>query len=69
MSGGESEARAKGGNVVVETGGFGFVGDADGGLGGGEDVGSGGDIREGDCDRRLVKCGGYCSNHNLSDRV
>ena len=33
MSGGEAEARAKGGNAVVVTGGSVFGGDADGGPG------------------------------------
>ena len=35
MSSGEAKARAKGGNVMVVKGGFGFGGDADGGPGGG----------------------------------
>ena len=42
MSGGKGEYRAKGGNVVVVTGGSGFGGDVDGGLGGGSDRGGGG---------------------------
>ena len=70
MSGGEEEAKAKGGNEMVGTGGFGFGRDTDSGLGGGSDGGVGGDRRDGDgdVDGRLVKWGGYCSNHNLRDR-
>ena len=41
MSGNEVEDRSKGGNVVAVAGGFGFVGDADGGSGGVEDRGEG----------------------------
>ena len=55
MYSGESEARAKGENVVVGTGGYGLVGDGDGGLvdkAGGE---GGGDGRYGHYDGRLVK--------------
>ena len=55
MSGGEAEDRAKGGNVMVVTGGFVSEGDVDGGLVGRGDVGGGGD---GDYDGRLVKWGG-----------
>ena len=70
MSGGETESRGKGGNaVVVGTGGFGFVGDADSGPGGGADKGVKGEGWEGDYDGRLVKWVGYCSNHNLRDRA
>ena len=65
MSGGEAEARANGGNVMVGTGGFLFGGYVDGGPGGGADRGVGGDVRDGDFDRQLVKWGGYCSIHNL----
>ena len=61
MYGSEAEARTKGGNVVVGTGGFGFGGDADGGPGGG------GYLWDGYCDGRLVKWRGYCSNHNLRE--
>ena len=69
MHGGKTEARDKGGNVVVRTEGFGFGGDVDSGLGGGADGGRRGEGRGGDCNGRLVKWGGYCSNHNLRYRV
>ena len=68
MSGGEAEARTKGGNVVVGTVGFGLGGDADSCPGSGEDRGGRGDRRAGDCDGQLVKWGGYCSNHKRRDR-
>ena len=68
MSVSEAEARAKGGNEMVRTGGFGFGGDADVGPGGGGDRGVGGDERDGECDGLLVKWGGYCRNHNLRGR-
>ena len=48
MSGGEAEARAKGGNAVLGTGGSVFGGDADGIPGGGAYGGRGGYIRDGD---------------------
>ena len=47
--GGEVEARDKGGNTMVVTQGFVFVGDADGSLVGG------GDKIDRDCDRRQFK--------------
>ena len=47
--GGEVEARDKGGNTMVVTQGFVFVGDADGSLVGG------GDKQDRDCDRRQFK--------------
>ena len=59
----------KGGNAVVVTGGFGFGGDADGGLGGGVYRWGRGEGQYGDYDGRLVKQGGYCSNHNLRERA
>ena len=55
MSGGEAEARAKGGNVVMEIGGFGFEWYADVGLEGRADGGVGGYGQDRDCDERLVK--------------
>ena len=56
MSGGEAEARAKSGNVVVGTEGSGSGGDADGGPGGRADRGGGyGRDGERDYDGRLVK--------------
>ena len=48
MSGGETEARGKGGNAVVGTGGFVFLGDADSGPGGGVDGGVREEGRKGD---------------------
>ena len=57
MSGGEAEARAKGVNAVVVTGGFGFGGYVDGGPGGGGDGGEREDGWDGDCDGGLVKWG------------
>ena len=68
MYDGEAKASAKGGNAVVRTGRSGFGGDADGGPGGGADGGVRGDGWDGECNRKLVKGGGYCSKHNLSDR-
>ena len=65
MSGGEAEAGAKGGNVIVGTGGFVFGGDADNGPEGGGDGRDG----DGDGDGRLVKLGGYFSKHSLSYRA
>ena len=50
MSGVEAEARAKSENAVVGTGRYGFVGDADGSLGGGADRGGGGDGWDRNCD-------------------
>ena len=67
MSGGEAEAGGKGGNAMVVTRGFGFVGDADSRPGGGADRGVGEDGWDGDCNRQLVNWGGYCSNHNLKE--
>ena len=58
MSGDEAEARDKGGNSVVVTGGFGFRGYADSGPGGGPEGGGGRYERYRDCYRRLVKRGG-----------
>ena len=69
MSGRKAESRAKGLNVVVGTGGFGFVGDRDGGPGRRSYGGGGRNRRDGDSNGRLVKWGGYCSNHKLSDRA
>ena len=69
MYGGKPESRAKVDNAAVGTGGFGFGVDADGGPGG-RGYGRGrGDGRDGDCDRQLVKCGGYCGNYNLRERA
>ena len=65
--GGEAEAGAEGDNAAAVTGGIGFGWDADGDPGGGEDGGSGGYGRDGDCNGRLVKWGGYCSNHTLRE--
>ena len=48
VSSGKAEARAKGGNAVVGTGGLGFGGDMDGGPGGGADGEGGGDGPETD---------------------
>ena len=48
--------------------GFVFGGDTDGSPGGGVDGGGREDGWDGDCDGRLVKWGGYYSNHNLRDR-
>ena len=67
MSVSKEEARAKGGNAVVGTGGFGFGRDLGGGPEGGEDGGGGGYRQDKFCNGRLVKWGGYCSNHNLRD--
>ena len=53
MSGVEAEAEAKGGNVMVGTGGFGFGGDVDGSLGG-RVYG-----RDRDFEGQLVKLGEY----------
>ena len=58
MSGVKTEARDKGGNAVVVTGGFGFGGDAYGGLGCRSDRGNRGEGRDGDCNVKLVKLGG-----------
>ena len=58
MSGDKEEARAKGGNTMVVTLGFGFGRDADGGPRGRVDGGGGGDGWDRNCDRRLVKWGG-----------
>ena len=69
MSGGKAEARAKGGNAVVGTGGFVFIGDMNVGPGGGADGGGKGDGRYGDCGRKIVQWGGYCSKHNLRYRA
>ena len=69
MSSGKAEARAKSDNAVVVIGGYGFGGDADGGPGGGADGGGRRDGRDGNCDRRLIKWGGYFSKHNLMDRA
>ena len=49
-TGKKAEARAKGDNAVLGTGGFGFGGDEDGGPGGGSGGGGGGDRQDGDCD-------------------
>ena len=57
-SGSKEEARTKGGNAMVGTGGFVFGGDVDSGLGGGVDRGGGGDGQDRDCDGQLVKLGG-----------
>ena len=57
VSGGEKEARDKGGNAVVGTGGFLFGGDVDGGLGDGSDGGDRGEGWYRDCGRKLVKWG------------
>ena len=62
------EAMEKGGNVMVVTGGFVFVRDADSGLGGGAEGGAREYGWDGDWNGRLIKWGGYCSNHNLSYR-
>ena len=69
VSGGESEARSKSENAVMRIGGSGFGGDLDGGLGGRADGGGRGDGRDGNCNRQLIKWGGYCSKHNLRDRA
>ena len=69
MSGVKKETRDKVENTVVVTGGFGFGGDADGGPGGGAYGGGRGEGRDRNCNGRLVKWGGYCSNHNLRDRA
>ena len=69
MSGDKTKARGNGGNAVVVTGVLVFVGDADSGLGGGADGGVRGVVRDGDYDGRLIKLGGYCSNHNLRERA
>ena len=45
----------------MRKGGFGFGGDADGDLGGGVDR------QDGDYNGRMVKCGGYFSNHKLRE--
>ena len=63
------EARGKGGNAVVVTGGFRFGGDTDSGQGGGADGGVRGEVWEGDYNGRLVKWGGYCSNDNVMYRA
>ena len=68
MSGGKAEARAKGRDMVMVTGGYVFGGDVDGGLGGRSDGREGGDGRDRDCNGRLVKCRGYFIKHNLMDR-
>ena len=49
--------------------GFGFGGNADGGLGGGADRVRGVYGRDEDGNVRLFKWRGYCSNHNLRDRA
>ena len=49
------EARSKGGNAVMEIGGFGFGGYDDVGLEGRADGGVGGYGRDRDCNERLVK--------------
>ena len=67
MSGVKSKASNKDGNAMVVTRGFEFGGDADGGLGGRVYGGDGGDGQDGECNRRLAKWGGYCSNHKLRD--
>ena len=69
VSSSKMDARGKGGNAVVVTGGFGFGGDADSGPGGGADGGVRGEGREGDYDGRLVKLGGYCRKHNFRERA
>ena len=51
MSSGKAEARSKSDNAVVVIGGYGFVGDADGGPGGGADGGGRRDGRDGNFDR------------------
>ena len=53
---------------MIGTGFLVFVGDADGGPGGGADGGGGGDGWDGDCNGQLVKWAGYCSNYNLRDK-
>ena len=55
MSGGEVDSRAKGSNVDVGTGGFGFGGDKNGDPGGGEDGVGRGDGRGRHCNGQLVK--------------
>ena len=55
MSGGKTEAGAKGGKEVVAIGIFIIGGDADEGLGGRTDGGGGGDGRDGDRYRKLIK--------------
>ena len=69
MSGSKTEARDKGGNMVVGIGGFGFGEDVDGGPGGRSDRGGRGGGRDGDYKGQLIKWGGYCSNHNLMERA
>ena len=55
MSGGKAEARAKGEDLVMGTGGSGFGGDADVGPGGGDNRGGVEDGREGNCDEQFIK--------------
>ena len=55
MYGGKLAARAKGGDAVVRTGGFGFGVDLDGGLGGGSDGGGVGNGWYIYCNRLIVK--------------
>ena len=57
VSGGEAEARAKSENAVVRTGGSGFGGDSDGGLGGRAGGWGGEDGRDGNCNGQLIKWG------------
>ena len=65
VSGGKTEAGARGGKEVVGTGRFGFGGDVDGGLGGGSDRGEGGSRQYRYRDRLLIKWGDTVANITL----
>ena len=67
MSGGEAEARAKSDNVVVGIGGSGCGGYVDGVPGGISDGGGGRDGQDRNCNGQLIKSGGFCGKHNLTD--
>ena len=57
MSGSKAEARAMSENAVVGTGGSGFGGDVDSGLGSRADGGGEGYRQDGNCDGKLIKWG------------
>ena len=65
MSGGKTEAGAKGGKYVAGTGLFGFDGGAEGGLGFRADGEVGGNRQDRDRDGRIIKCEDTVENINL----